>query len=124
MQAIKYHIRIAVKHQVNDPTFFFDNIRVFFNHNFDFEYSTVKTNAPAKVLWDILRNWAKMHPVKAERLEKNLIMKSILSKEPENSYNLEELHPEANPSSRKLSLSRFPLNPTAFWGPGTRSTNM
>lgn len=86
--------------------------------------TSVKTNAPAKVLWDILRNWAKMHPVKAERLEKNLIMKAILSKEPENSYNFEQLHPEANPSSRKLSLSRFPLNPTAFWGPGTRSTNM
>lgn len=86
--------------------------------------TSVKTNAPNKVIWDILRNWAKIHPVKAERLEKNFIIKAILSKEPEESYNLVDLHPEANPSSRQRSLSRFPNNPTAFWGPGTRSTIM
>lgn len=86
--------------------------------------TSVKTNAPSKVLWDILRNWAKVHPVKAERLEKNFIIKAILSKEPEQTYNFTDIHPDANPSSRRRALARFPRNPTAFWGPGTRSTIM
>lgn len=85
--------------------------------------TSIKTNAPASVLWDILRNWAKLHPVNEKRLENNVIMKTILSKEPAATYNF-ELHPDANPESRRSKMSRFPSNPTAFWGPGTRSTIM
>lgn len=86
--------------------------------------TSIKTNAPSKVLWDILRNWAKKTPVHPKHLEKNPIIKQILSKEPDVEYNLDDTHPEANPSSRKQFLSRFPANPTPNWGPGTRSTLM
>ncbi|XP_031628200.1 probable tRNA (guanine(26)-N(2))-dimethyltransferase [Contarinia nasturtii] len=86
--------------------------------------TSIKTNAPSNVLWDILRNWAKLNPVNAKHLEKNPIVKAMFSKEPENTYNLNDIHPEANPSSRAKALSRFPANPMPNWGPGTRSTLM
>lgn len=86
--------------------------------------SSIKTNAPPSVLWDILRCWQKLHPVKAERLENDPVIKAILSKEPAAEYNLLEIHPDANPVSRRCQLSRYPNNPTAHWGPGTRATIM
>lgn len=86
--------------------------------------TSIKTNAPAKVVWDILRNWAKIHPVHEKNIEKNPIVKVMLSKEPEVTYNLDDIHQEANPNSRQRALSRFPTNPMPNWGPGTRSTLM
>lgn len=86
--------------------------------------TSIKTNAPAKVLWDILRNWAKISPVHEKHIEKNPIIRVMMSKEPETTYNLNDIHPEANPSSRQRALARFPTNPMPNWGPGTRSTLM
>lgn len=95
--------------------------KVSYSHAFK---TSIKTNAPAAVLWDILRCWSKIHPVKQERLIEGTPLKAILDKPCEREYNFDELHPEANPSSRKLALSRFQANPTAHWGPGTRATIM
>lgn len=95
--------------------------RVSFSHAYK---NSIKTDAPAAVLWDILRCWSKRHPVKAERMIEGSPIKTILSKECEMEYNFDDLHPEANPSSRKNALSRFQANPTAHWGPGTRATFM
>lgn len=86
--------------------------------------SSIKTDAPSKVLWDILRTWAKSHPVNMEKHANNLPLNFILAKEPDVLYNLLELHPDANPESRRTALARFPSNPTAHWGPGTRATLM
>ncbi|XP_058452414.1 tRNA (guanine(26)-N(2))-dimethyltransferase [Malaya genurostris] len=86
--------------------------------------TSIKTDAPVSVIWDILRCWAKTHPVKKERLIDGIPLTTILAKEPEMEYNLTDIHPRANPPSRKESLSRFPENPAAHWGPGTRATLM
>ncbi|XP_055545883.1 tRNA (guanine(26)-N(2))-dimethyltransferase [Wyeomyia smithii] len=86
--------------------------------------TSIKTNAPVSVIWDILRCWARTHPVKKERLIEGTPLNAILAKESTIEYNLNELHPDANPPSRKESLSRFPENPAAHWGPGTRATLM
>ena len=85
--------------------------------------NSLKTNAPISVLYDILRFWAKSHPVNQTRYQEGSALKAILSKEPSKDYNF-DLHPKANPPSRKGALSRFPENPAANWGPGTRSTLM
>ncbi|KAG4072734.1 hypothetical protein HA402_001846 [Bradysia odoriphaga] len=85
---------------------------------------SLKTDAPMEVVWDILRCWEKMHPVKKDRFLNGTSLKAILEKEPSNEYNLVDIHPDANPESRKKSLARFPENPAAHWGPGTRSTLM
>lgn len=86
--------------------------------------TSIKTNAPSRVVWDILRYWQKLNPVHAKHIEKNPIIKVMLSKEPENTYDFDNIHPEANPNSRKRALARFPNNPMPNWGPGTRSTLM
>lgn len=84
----------------------------------------MKTDAPAEVLWDILRSWEKIHPVKRDRYLQGTALKVILEKEASKEYNLIDIHPDANPDSRKKALARFPENPAAHWGPGTRSTLM
>ncbi|KAI4456709.1 n 2 n 2 -dimethylguanosine trna methyltransferase [Holotrichia oblita] len=67
---------------------------------------SIKTDAPSKVIWDIMRCWITDHPVKIrERVQF-------------------EIHPDANPSSKKKGLVRFQANPMPFWGPGTRATAM
>lgn len=86
--------------------------------------SSIKTDASAAILWDILRCWAKTHPVKESRFLDGTALKAILSKDATIEYNLNELHVNANPDSRKNALSRFPENPAAHWGPGTRATFM
>uniref|UniRef100_A0A8W7P8W1 tRNA (guanine(26)-N(2))-dimethyltransferase n=1 Tax=Anopheles coluzzii TaxID=1518534 RepID=A0A8W7P8W1_ANOCL len=86
--------------------------------------TSIKTDAPIGVLWDILRCWHRLHPVKADRFLEGVPLTAILRKEPAKVYNIDEIHPDANPPSRKESLSRFPENPAAHWGPGTRATQM
>ncbi|XP_043653247.1 probable tRNA (guanine(26)-N(2))-dimethyltransferase [Drosophila teissieri] len=86
--------------------------------------NSLKTDAPPAVLWDILRSWSKRHPVNPERMIPGTSLAAILSKECTATYEFDELHPEANPKSRKSALSRFQENPTPHWGPGTRATIM
>lgn len=64
-----------------------------------------------------------MHPARRDRLEKKSTALVILESESSKEINF-DLHPLANPESRKMHLSRFQHNPTANWGPGARSTTM
>ncbi|XP_074990265.1 tRNA (guanine(26)-N(2))-dimethyltransferase isoform X4 [Calonectris borealis] len=82
--------------------------------------NAVKTDAPPAVLWDIMRCWAKIHPVKRERLAETSPASRILSVEPTLQASF-ALRDDANPSSRKRGLKRFPENPEAFWGPKARA---
>ncbi|XP_017115951.1 probable tRNA (guanine(26)-N(2))-dimethyltransferase [Drosophila elegans] len=86
--------------------------------------NSLKTDAPPAVLWDILRSWSKRHPVNPDRMIAGTPLEAILSKQSTADYEFDELHPEANPKSRKSALSRFQENPTPHWGPGTRATIM
>ncbi|NWH97490.1 TRM1 dimethyltransferase, partial [Tichodroma muraria] len=82
--------------------------------------NAVKTDAPPAVLWDIMRCWAKLHTVKRERLPDSSPAARILAVEPTLQASF-ALHEDANPSSRKRGLKRFPENPEAFWGPKARA---
>lgn len=95
--------------------------KVSFSHAYK---NSIKTNASASVLWDILRCWNKRHPVKEDRMVEGTPIKSILGKECSQEYDFDSIHVEANPTSRKQALSRFQANPTSHWGPGTRATIM
>ncbi|XP_055692924.1 tRNA (guanine(26)-N(2))-dimethyltransferase [Lutzomyia longipalpis] len=86
--------------------------------------NSLKTDAPNRVLWDILRCWAEKNPINPERLQEGTPVKAILAEKSQNSYEFDIVHPQANPESRRNCLSRFPENPTANWGPGTRATLM
>lgn len=95
--------------------------RVSFSHA---NKTSIKTDAPAQVLWDILKSWGQINPVHSKHIDKNPIIKVMLSKEPLNTYTFDNIHPDANPNSRRCAVVRFPTNPMPNWGPGTRSTMM
>ncbi|XP_037958722.1 probable tRNA (guanine(26)-N(2))-dimethyltransferase [Teleopsis dalmanni] len=99
----------------------FAGYRVSFSHAFK---NSIKTDAPPKVLWDILRCWQQQNPVKDSHITDGTPVKAILEKSCEETFNFNELHPSANPCSRRTGLSRFQANPTSHWGPGTRATVM
>lgn len=85
--------------------------------------SSIKTNAPSKVLWDIMRCWVEKNPVSDKRLTEGSVAKNILSIKPAQEYSF-EMHIDANPESKRMGLVRFQENPQPFWGPGTRATAM
>ncbi|XP_022239516.1 tRNA (guanine(26)-N(2))-dimethyltransferase-like isoform X5 [Limulus polyphemus] len=81
--------------------------------------TSIKTDAPASILWDIIREWTKQHPVK-RKLEEGSPAKVILSKEPSIKVSFKVRH-DANPISRQQSLLRFQVNPEPHWGPKARA---
>jgi len=79
-----------------------------------------KTDASIKVIWDILRCWVKLHPVKESKVKERTAAEHLLSKEAELEANFEVL-PSATPRSKILKLTRFQINPEADWGPKARA---
>uniref|UniRef100_A0AAR2JA82 tRNA (guanine(26)-N(2))-dimethyltransferase n=1 Tax=Pygocentrus nattereri TaxID=42514 RepID=A0AAR2JA82_PYGNA len=82
--------------------------------------NAVKTDAPAGVLWDVMRCWEKSNPVKRERLSETSPALRILSTEPTLQASF-DVRDDANPQSRKRHLTRFQENPQANWGPKARA---
>ena len=78
----------------------------------------MKTDAPAKVLWDILRCWVKEHPVKPIPEKTPGVV--ILSKEPELVANWTRVHGAFTKAQRE-GVTRFPSNPEENWGPKMRA---
>ncbi|CAG9764043.1 unnamed protein product [Ceutorhynchus assimilis] len=85
--------------------------------------TSIKTDAPARVVWDIMRCWEKLHPASKKRIEGNKVASTVLQQAPQREY-LFDIHPEANPESKQKGLVRFQANPMPFWGPGSRSQAM
>uniref|UniRef100_A0A672IC29 tRNA (guanine(26)-N(2))-dimethyltransferase n=1 Tax=Salarias fasciatus TaxID=181472 RepID=A0A672IC29_SALFA len=66
---------------------------------------------PPAAIWDVMRCWEKMNPVKREKLSATAPLQACFT-----------VRPDANPQSRKRHLTRFQENPQAFWGP--QSSNL
>jgi tRNA (guanine26-N2/guanine27-N2)-dimethyltransferase len=81
---------------------------------------SLKTDAPASVVWDIMRAWEKENPARRDRFAENSVPANILSKEPSIKIDFTP-NPAANPPSREAGLTRYQVNPAANWGPGARS---
>lgn len=93
--------------------------RVSLSHAFK---KSIKTDAPASFVWDVVRTWQQSHPVKAERLTN--VGRAILSIPPSGTVSF-DIHPSANPNSRQMGLVRYQENPRPYWGPGSRAkTNL
>lgn len=75
---------------------------------------SLKTNAPSSVIWDIVRSWIKLHPIKRDLI--GTPGGIILEKSIKTTINFES-HPEAEPESQSQKLVRFQKNPTSHWGP-------
>ncbi|GFR95240.1 tRNA (guanine(26)-N(2))-dimethyltransferase [Elysia marginata] len=82
--------------------------------------NSYKTNAPAQVIWDIMRTWIKDHPVSEKRLTPGSVARAILEKEPVQQISF-QTHPEANPDSRAKGLLRWQANPLPNWGPKAKA---
>lgn len=82
--------------------------------------NAIKTDAPPSVIWDIMRCWEKLNPVKREKLSETCPAHHILGTEPRIQANF-EIRQDANPKSRKMGLKRFQENPEANWGPKARA---
>lgn len=85
--------------------------------------TSIKTDAPSSVVWDIMKCWEKLHPASKKRLKEGTPAYNILKTPPIKEYSLAH-HSDANPNSRKLGYVRFQENPTPYWGPGCRATAM
>ncbi|XP_063539847.1 tRNA (guanine(26)-N(2))-dimethyltransferase [Cydia strobilella] len=81
---------------------------------------SIKTNAPAQYVWDIIRTWEKSHPIKPTKLEADPVTKHLLSQPITSSIDLSQ-RADANPISRRDGQLRFQFNPAPYWGPGTRA---
>ncbi|XP_077117980.1 tRNA (guanine(26)-N(2))-dimethyltransferase isoform X3 [Ranitomeya variabilis] len=82
--------------------------------------NAIKTDAPPSVIWDIMRCWEKLNPVKREKLSESCPAHHILGAEPRIEANF-EIRQDANPNSRRMGLKRFQENPEANWGPKARA---
>ncbi|XP_073960468.1 tRNA methyltransferase 1 isoform X2 [Choristoneura fumiferana] len=81
---------------------------------------SVKTNAPARFVWDVIRSWETSHPVKPVKLEADPVARHLLRQPIQSSVDLSQ-RADANPSSRRDGQLRFQFNPTPHWGPGSRA---
>ncbi|XP_063223376.1 tRNA (guanine(26)-N(2))-dimethyltransferase isoform X2 [Bacillus rossius redtenbacheri] len=111
----------AVVHCETMPMLAFRSALLNTGHRVSFSHAcrqSIKTDAPAEVVWDVVRHWVRTHPVRSERLVGAAA--AILGKKPATSIDMTTV-PEANPPSRQLKLVRFQENPRRHWGPGTRS---
>jgi hypothetical protein len=75
----------------------------------------IKTNAPNSVLWDIIRKWVQLNPVK--NISETSPAHSILSKQSSIDVDL-TLRQEAKTDR---SVPRFLPNPRENWGPGSKA---
>lgn len=78
----------------------------------------LKTDASADVMWDVMRSWTKLHPVK--KMPADSTAARLLAKDPKVQHSFER-HPDANPKSRASGISRFQQNPLPNWGPKARA---
>jgi tRNA (guanine26-N2/guanine27-N2)-dimethyltransferase len=86
---------------------------------------SIKTDAPPQAVWDVLRKWCELHPIKGTISESSPAQK-ILKSKPRYFFDLRsndisfELNSEWEPLSSKLNLVRYQPNPTPNWGPQAR----
>ena len=81
----------------------------------------LKTDAPAGVMWDILRCWVREHPVKTPQADTP--GNRILAKEPQLEADFARAR-GAFSKAKEDGVKRFPGNPEANWGPKMRHGRM
>lgn len=82
--------------------------------------ASLKTDAPASVVWDVVRAWEKQQPAKKAPIPADHPSRVLLQQDISTEVNF-DLHPNANPESRKKELLRFQVKPEKFWGPKARA---
>lgn len=81
------------------------------------EPQAIKTDAPNRFVWDVLRSWVKDNPVNKKHLKEGSAVQKILSIEPK--YNIDFSIPKDMHKRKKAQ--RYPMNPEKNWGPKARA---
>ncbi|KAG2180271.1 hypothetical protein INT43_004060 [Umbelopsis isabellina] len=80
----------------------------------------IKTDAPAHVMWDIMKGWVKNNPVTMKNIGENSPARKILEAPAKFEADFTR-HEDAIPPSRNVRLVRYQVNPTPNWGPKARA---
>ena len=83
--------------------------------------TSLKTDAPPEVVWDVFRAWCAKNAVDTDRL-KDGVGKQIFSKKRDEQVAMIsfKMAKEAEPPSKEMKLLRYQMNPAPFWGPKSR----
>jgi len=81
---------------------------------------SLKTDAPRSFIFDMMREWIKMHPVKMENITAGQIARTLLEKPQQAEVNFQK-HAGVVSRSSEIKLVRYQVNPTANWGPKPRA---
>ncbi|KAK9808261.1 hypothetical protein WJX73_004388 [Symbiochloris irregularis] len=79
----------------------------------------IKTDAPPSVVWDIIRGWVAMHPVKAGANADSYAAK-LLAKEPQLKPSFARVTAAVS-AAKSQRAARFLPNPEANWGPMSKA---
>ena len=78
----------------------------------------VKTDAPLALLWDVMRAWVELHPVKKQ--DEGSTAHKILQKKPTTEIDFTRAH-KALSKAKEKSIPRFLPNPEPNWGPKAKA---
>ncbi|KAJ2796643.1 tRNA methyltransferase 1, partial [Coemansia helicoidea] len=81
---------------------------------------SIKTDAPPAVVWDIVRTLV-AEAGRSSRIQPESPADRILAKDITTPVSF-DMHKDANPESRRISLVRYQINPEKNWGPKARHT--
>lgn len=77
----------------------------------------IKTAAPAQFMWDVMRAWIKLTPIREESIKPGTAGSKILERrEPKQEVDFTH-NPKAKGAEREKGLVRYQVNPTENWGP-------
>lgn len=83
----------------------------------------IKTNAPASFMWDMMRAWILINPIREESIKPGTAGAVILQRrEPEHKIDF-TFNAKSRASSQSQGLVRYQLNPTENWGPKAKATS-
>lgn len=93
------------------------------NANYKVSYShcsknSFKTNAPAEIIWNLLREWVKIKPINQRWLTSEYTVTRILKKESNTKFDF-TIRQDSIPASKKNKMVRF-HEPPPFWGPKSK----
>lgn len=81
------------------------------------EPQAVKTDAPNRVIWDIMRSWIRDNPISVKHMKEGSVIEKILTVEPEKKIDF--TIPDG--FAKRKKAQRFPMNPAKNWGPKARA---
>lgn len=82
--------------------------------------NSIKTNAPPAVVWDVMRCWATKECPNTPNMKEDSVAAKLRAK-PIQLEACFDNHPQANPPSRKIKLTRFEDHHGKQWGPKSRA---